>query len=55
MCIENGFDVIRYLVSTISIYYKSTDATKETGNVMNKEKERGNVTNTEDERGTDLH
>lgn len=37
--------VIWYLVSTISLSYKSTDATKETGN----------VTNTENERGIDLN
>lgn len=55
MCIDNDFGVIWYLVSTISIYYKSTDTTKETGNVMNTEKERGNVTNTEVQKGTDLN
>lgn len=55
MCIENDFGVIWYLVSTISIYYKNTDATKEAGNVMNKEKGKRKVTNTEDKRGTDLN
>lgn len=55
MCIENDFGVIWYLVSTIGIYYKSTDATTEAGNVMNKEKGKRKVTNTEDKRGTDLN
>lgn len=55
MCIENDFGVIWYLVSTKSIYYKSTDAAKETGNVMNAEMEIRNVTNTENERGADLN
>lgn len=55
MCIENDFCVIWHLVSTIKVYYKSTDTTKETGNVMNTEKERRNVTNAENERSTDLN